>query len=193
MLSGNGPHGTPRPLRVALLCSRRAPGLEALLSTGTRGSTFELTVVVTSDPDCTERRCLTEADVPCEVHDIRACGAGVRDIEARRRYDRATVDLLARSRPDLVILCGYLHIVTGPLLEAYPDRIVNVHDSALPHYPGLHAVRDAIFAGERATRSTLHVVTDVVDAGPPLLRSWAFPSGVRLTFSRPTRMRTANG
>ena len=83
-----------------------------------------------------------------------------------------------------MILCGYLHILTGPMLEAYPERIINIHDSDLtltdalgrPKYRGLHAVRDAVFAGERETRSTVHLVTPEVDVGPPLFRSWAFPT-----------------
>jgi folate-dependent phosphoribosylglycinamide formyltransferase PurN len=100
----------------------------------------------------------------------------VRDLGVRHRFDRKTVALLAECRPDLIITCGYLYIVTGPLLEAYPGRVVNVHDSDLPAYPGLHAVRDAVIAGEQATRSVVHLVTAGVDAGPVLVRSWGFPT-----------------
>ncbi len=172
---------TSRALRVAVLCSRRAPGLSYLLDQDpNRGRSYELVAVVTSDPECAERERLAEAGVPRALHDIRrfyaARGAQLRDLGPRPDYDRATADILARHQPDLVILCGYLHILTAPMLESYPERILNIHDSDLPHYPGLHAVRDAVFAGERETRSTVHVVTPEVDVGPLLLRSWAFPT-----------------
>lgn len=175
-------------LRVAVVCSRRAPGLAHLLDAPERGWSYELVAVVTSDPECVERGRLVAADVPCLIHDIRAFyaarGARLADLGPRPDYDRATVELLAPHRPDLVILCGYLHIVTGPMLAAYPERVINIHDSDLmltdaagrPKYRGLHAVRDAIFAGESETRSTVHLATPELDAGPLLVRSQPFPT-----------------
>jgi folate-dependent phosphoribosylglycinamide formyltransferase PurN len=184
-------------LRVAVLCSRRAPGLAHLLDHDpNRGRSYELVGLVTSDPECVEREPLAEAGVPRALDDIRrfyaARGARLGDLAHRPDYDRATIEILARFRPDLVILCGYLHIVTPPLLEAYPERILNLHDADLtlrdgagrPRYPGLHAVRDAVFAGERETRSTVHLVTPEVDGGPLLLRSWAFPTHALIDAAR---------
>ena len=91
----------------------------------------------------------------------------------RNAFDAETADLLRGS--DVVILLGYLFVVTAPLLDAFPGRILNLHDSDLPRYPGLHATRDAICAGERETRSCAHVVTPQLDAGPVIARSRAFP------------------
>ena len=91
----------------------------------------------------------------------------------RKAFDAETAAMLRGC--DVVVLLGYLFVVTEPLLDAFPGRILNVHDSDLPRYPGLHATRDAIYAGERETRSTVHVVTPVVDAGPVIARSRAFP------------------
>jgi phosphoribosylglycinamide formyltransferase 1 len=183
-----GHDATPHALRVAVVCSRRAPGLSHLLDAPERGRSYQLVAVVTSDPECVERRRLAAAGVPCLLHDIRgfygARGARLEHLGPRPQYDRMTVELLAPHRPDLVILCGYLHIVTAPMLDAYAERVVNIHDSDLtltdaagrPTYRGLHAVRDAVFAGERVTRSTVHLATPEVDFGPLLLRSWAFPT-----------------
>ena len=91
----------------------------------------------------------------------------------RKAFDAETAALLRGC--DVVVLLGYLFIITEPLLSAFPGRIFNVHDSDLPRYPGLHATRDAILAGERETRSSVHVVTAEVDAGPVVARSEAFP------------------
>jgi len=161
-------------LRVAVLCSRRAPGLAYLLDR----KAHNLVCVVSSDAECVEQEELVRAGVPHLVHDI----GRLPDLAHRPDYDRETVRLLTPYEPDLVILSGYLRIVTTPLLEAYPDRVINIHDSDLalvneqgrPRYPGLHATRDAIFAGERETRTSVHIVTADVDGGPLLLRSRAF-------------------
>ena len=93
----------------------------------------------------------------------------------REPFDAETAAMLRPFHVDAVICLGYLYVITEPLLMAYPDRILNVHDSDLPRYPGLHATRDAIYAGERETRSSVHLVTPQLDVGPVLARSEAFP------------------
>lgn len=177
----------PSPLRIALLFSHRAPGLEHLLSDPNRGRLWELSVALTSEEALPElRRPFAEAGIPFAAHPIRPfyrwLDEPLRDRDVRAVYDRATVDLLAPFRPDVVVLSSYLYLLTAPMLGAYPDRILNVHHADLtqrdgqgnPRYPGLRAVRDAIFAGESQTRATVHFVTEEVDRGPLLLRSWPF-------------------
>lgn len=168
-------------LRVAVLSTSRAPGLEYLLSRdNNRGRRYELVAFIATDPANRDLARVTAAGIPWATRDLRAfyagLGAPAHDLTARREYDRHTAALLGGVQADLVVTCGYLHILTAPLLEAYPNRIINVHDSDLPSYRGLHAVRDAVFAGERVTRSTVHIVTEEVDGGPPVARSWAFPT-----------------
>jgi phosphoribosylglycinamide formyltransferase 1 len=168
--------------RVAVLSTARAPGLDSLLDR------WEVVAFVATDPANRDLARAAAAGVPATVRDLRAfyAAAGVprRDLGARREFDRRTAALLAEHHVDLVVTCGYLHILTAPLLDAYPDRIINVHDSDLPSYPGLHAVRDAVFAGERSTRSTVHLVTAGVDTGPVLVRSWAFPTHPLISDAR---------
>ena len=98
-------------------------------------------------------------------------------------YDAATVERLQSYSPNLVVLASYLYLLTEPVMAAFPQQIINVHHSDLTRrddagrarYTGLRAVRDAIAAGERVTRATVHLVTPELDQGPALLRSWAFP------------------
>jgi len=127
-------------LKIAVLTSNRAPGLEDL-----------------------QRRLAID------------CVLQRRPVGNRMAFDRETADILLARDIDAVLLLGYLYIVTEPLLAAFPDRVINLHDSDLPHYPGLHATRDAIYAGERETRSAAHIVTAQLDAGPVIARSEAFP------------------
>lgn len=180
---------TDRPLRVAVLCSRRAPGLVHLLaSDSARGTAFDIVAVVTSESTCPEAGLLDACGIPGIVHDIRAFyearGSSVyRDFVTRRAYDRATVDLLTPFAPDLVLLDGYLYLVTKPMLEAYANRILNLHFSDLtirradhrPAYAGIRAVREALADGQVETSATLHLVNDEPDGGAPVVRSWHFP------------------
>ncbi|HEX7681160.1 MAG TPA: formyltransferase family protein [Thermoanaerobaculia bacterium] len=138
-------------LNVAVLCSSRAPGLESLRE---------------------------RVHVAC-VLDRRP----PRGRELREGFDAETAAILYPFDIDAVVLLGYLFVITEPLLAAFPDRIINIHDADLtlrnagggPRYPGLHATRDAIIAGERETRSSVHLVTRQLDAGPIIVRGDAFP------------------
>lgn len=176
-------------LRVALLSTSRAPGLAYLLERDPgRGRHWELVGFIATDPANRDLARVIDAGIPAATPDIRAfyaaTGTRRRDLATRRQFDRRTVALLEELHADLIVTCGYLHILTAPLLEAYPNRVINIHDGDLPAYPGLHAVRDAVLAGERATRSTVHIVTTEVDAGPPLVRSWSFPTHSLVTDAR---------
>ena len=178
---------TPAPLRVAVLSTARAPGLADLLADPDRGRVFELVGCLASDPAWRDHAAAAAAGVPVAVHDLAAfCarrGAPRRDLAARAVYDAQAAELLRPWRPDLIVLCGCLNIVTSPLLERYAGRIVNLHDADLtltgpdgrPRYRGLHATRDAVAAGEPETRSSVHLVTAELDVGPLLLRSGPFP------------------
>ena len=172
-----------------MLTSRRAPGLSWLLEQDPqRGRRYDLVVGMSSDARCEELPRLRAAGVPALSYDLGTfCGArgGKRgDLALRREYDARTIPFLKGYRPDLIVLCGYLHIVTEPLLAAFPDRVINLHDAdltviggdGLPRFRGLHSTYDALAAGRAETRSTVHLVTAEVDQGPPLVRSWAFPS-----------------
>jgi folate-dependent phosphoribosylglycinamide formyltransferase PurN len=176
-------------LRVAVLSTSRAPGLDHLLVRDpARGHRYDIVAFVATDPQNRDLGRATSTGIPTATLDIgqfyARAGARPGDLTLRRDFDRRTAGLLEGVHADLIVACGYLHVMTAPLLEAYPDRIVNVHDSDLPAYPGLHATRDAVFAGERWTRSTVHLVTESVDAGPSLIKSWAFPTHTMISEAR---------
>lgn len=165
------------PIRIGILCSKRAPGLDALFCHPLHGRDFEIACIISN------AEAAPAFDLPVTHHPIRSFlagrGADLRDLDARAEYDNATVGILDHHGVDTVVLLGYLHIITSPLLDAFHESILNVHDSDLlirtaegtPKYTGLHATRDAILAGERETRSSVHLVTSAVDGGPLLVRS----------------------
>jgi phosphoribosylglycinamide formyltransferase-1 len=177
-----------RPLRVAVLCSHRAPGLMYLLNRSPdRGVSFEIACVVTSEDTFDEEVRVERRGIPTLVHSIRRFaktrGASLyHDLDARRLYDAETVKRVESYFPDLLLLDGYLYLVTKPLLDAFPNRILNLHFSDLrqrdanggPRFPGIRAVRDALAAGCPETRATVHLVNDRPDDGPPIVVSWPF-------------------
>jgi phosphoribosylglycinamide formyltransferase-1 len=170
-------------LKVALLCSHRAPGLRFLLRDDPRrGELYDLVCCLSSAEESDARADAESAGLPHISHPIEYFSAarGVKrtDLTARVEYDWETLALLAPYRPDLLVLSSYLLILTTPLLSAFAGRIVNVHHADLtrgPRYVGLRAVRDAIFAGETETRATAHLVTERLDEGPIVCVSEPFP------------------
>ncbi len=167
----------PTPLRVALLCSKRAPGVRELLNDPVRGSLYELACVVSTERDFPEREEIVDAGITCVARTHPP-----KNLELRRKYDADTAFYLKAFDVDLVVLDCYLRILTAPMLEAFSGRIVNLHDSDLAltnaagarRYVGLRSTRDAIAAGETHTRATAHWVDERVDHGPILLRTDPF-------------------
>jgi folate-dependent phosphoribosylglycinamide formyltransferase PurN len=177
---------SPSPLRVAVLCSQRAPAFAELVA-AQESVGFKIVGVIASDPASAVVPDTAGSEIPCMVYDIqefyREENAPLSDLTMRPLYDTGIASLLQDLGAELVVLSGYLHVLTVPVLEAFPTRVINIHDSDLilqdpegrPRYRGLHSTRDAIAAGETETRSTVHLVSAEVDTGPPLVRSWSFP------------------
>jgi phosphoribosylglycinamide formyltransferase-1 len=108
----------------------------------------------------------------------RARGAGLdavhlspRDYADRDAYDRALTALLLARGVELVCLAGFMRLVGQPLLDVFPSRILNIHPSLLPSFPGLDAQRQAFEHGVRVTGATVHLVNAELDAGPIVLQS----------------------
>jgi len=186
-----------RPLKVAILCSGRAPGLLHVLNRDARrGAEYEVVCCVTSHETFAEEVRVERRGIPCVPHSIaQFChehGASLGDLEARAEYDRSTLTILEAYHPDVLLLDGYELLLTRPALHEYEGRIIDVHPSDLlqrtadgrVRYPGLRAVHDALMAGETETRASAHIVTDRLDDGPVLLRSWSFAAPEMAAWAR---------
>lgn len=175
------------PLRVAVLTSTDGPRLRYLLEADDgRGSTHRFVCGVVNDLGTGAADRLGDHGVPVEHHDIHDFyderGAPISDLDVRTAFDERLVAAIAEYEPDLVLLVGYLHVLTAPVLRRFHPRILNCHHGDLrlrdadgdPLYPGLDAVATAIRNGESVTRETVHVTTEAVDAGPIVVRSPPF-------------------
>lgn len=176
-----------QPIRVAVLASKGDVRLRHLLEEDpNHGASYELVGGVVNVAESAATDVLDAHDVPVverdiyEFYDDRSAPLG--DMAVRREFDAGTAEVLAAHDPDLVVLVGYLHVVTAPILDRFFPRIVNCHhgdltvrdEAGTPVYAGLDAVGDALAAGEPSTRETTHLVTEDVDQGPIVARSRPF-------------------
>jgi phosphoribosylglycinamide formyltransferase-1 len=148
------------PLRVGVLVSGRGSNLQAILD-ATREPGFPARVVVVlSDREravALERA--ARAGVCAEFVDPKAYGD-------RGAYDAALLASLDRARAELVCLAGFMRILGADFVRRLRGRLVNIHPSLLPAFPGLHAQRQALDHGVKIAGATVHFVDDGVDSGP---------------------------
>lgn len=88
----------------------------------------------------------------------------------RALYDAALAALIDRHQPDIVVLAGFMRILTADLVRHYRGRMLNIHPSLLPKYPGLHTHRRALEAGDHEHGATVHFVTEELDGGPAIVQ-----------------------
>lgn len=89
----------------------------------------------------------------------------------REAFDGALAQALEERRPDLVVLAGFMRIFTAAFIARFPQRILNIHPSLLPSFPGLHTHRQALAAGVKLHGATVHVVTPSLDSGPIVVQA----------------------
>jgi phosphoribosylglycinamide formyltransferase-1 len=102
---------------------------------------------------------------------IEAVHLNPRDYSDRTAYDRALAERLTSYHVDLVCLAGFMRLVGAPLLDAFPNRILNIHPSLLPSFPGLDAQKQALEHGVRVSGATVHLVTHELDGGPIVVQA----------------------
>jgi len=104
-------------------------------------------------------------------HGIPALHLNHREFAGRPEYDAALVKILTQHRVDLIILAGFMRIVTPVLLDAFPNRVMNIHPALLPAFPGLDAQKQALEYGAKVSGCTVHFVDAGTDTGPIILQS----------------------
>jgi phosphoribosylglycinamide formyltransferase-1 len=154
-----------RPVaRVAVLISGEGSNLQALIDAARAEQLGARIVVVVST------RAAARGLERARAAGIEALHLPAVRGEPRADYDAALAALLAARAPDLVVLAGFMRIVGSELVDAYAGRMLNVHPSLLPKYPGLDTHRRVLEAGERTHGATVHFVTAELDAGPAIIQ-----------------------
>ncbi|MCZ8516171.1 phosphoribosylglycinamide formyltransferase [Paenibacillus filicis] len=151
-----------RPLRIAVFASGSGSNFEAIaeaVKAERLDASIELLVCDRPEAKVVER--VREAGVP--VHLFRP-----KDYPDREAYEREILEQLRAKGVELVVLAGYMRILTNVLVDAFWGRMINIHPSLLPSFPGLHAVRQALEHGVKVTGITVHLVDGGLDSGPIL-------------------------
>ena len=138
---------------IGVLVSGEGSNLQALIDAG-----LPIACVASNKRDIRALERAAAAGIPARIFALD-------DYGDRARRDREMADWLTLRGVDLVVLAGYMHLLTSAFLERFPDRIVNVHPSLLPDFPGAHAIDDALAANVASTGVTVHYVDDGVDTG----------------------------
>jgi len=151
-----------RPHRVVVLASGSGSNLQSLIDTVHTPGGTEIVLVVGSRDGIVALDRAERAGIPTAVVTLAGRDRSERDVEL--------ASVVAGATPDLVVLAGWMSILTGAFLDRFPDRVINLHPSMLPSFPGLHAIRQALDWGVRWTGVTVHFAEEVVDGGPTILQ-----------------------
>ncbi len=152
-------------LRLGVLASGGGTNLQTLIDRSRDGSmAAEIVLVLSNNPGAGALKRAAEADIPTACIDHR-------NFDNREEYDREVVAALKRSRVELVALAGFMRLISGAFLEAFPNRIINIHPALLPAFPGLHVQRKALEYGSRFSGCTVHFVDSGMDTGPIIIQA----------------------
>ena len=159
------PNGRPPNGRLGVLISGRGSNLQSIIDAIGQGRLdAQIAIVVSSRDDAAGLKRATDAGI--ETMCLRP-----RDYAERDAYDSAMAGALEMHGVTLVCLAGFMRLVGPPLLAAFPNRMLNIHPSLLPAFPGLDAQRQALEYGVRISGATVHLVTSELDGGPIVLQA----------------------
>jgi len=149
---------------LAVLISGRGSNLQAFIDACARGELpAQIRVVICNNPGAAGLQRAVRAGITTLCIDHR-------DYSTREEFDHSLVRELNAHAVDLVVLAGFMRILTPVLIEPFLGRLLNIHPSLLPKYPGLHTHQRALDSGDTEAGATVHFVTPLLDGGPPVLQ-----------------------
>lgn len=150
--------------RLSVLASGNGTNLEAIIQ-ATKNADYPaiVSVVLSDQRDCFALERARKYDIPAVFIDPKL-------FPTKEAYDQMLVATIKEYRIDLVILAGFMRILSPLFVRSFPNQILNIHPSLLPEFPGLHAVKKALDARLSKTGCTIHYVDEGVDTGPLILQ-----------------------
>jgi len=147
------------------MASGHGSNFEALVAACREGRLAgQVELLVVNNPGCGAEERARRLGVPCRLLDHRR-------FAGREALDRALIAAFREAAVDLVVMAGWMRIVTPLLIDAFPDRLLNIHPSLLPSFRGVDAIGQALAAGVTLAGCTAHLVAPEVDAGPILVQA----------------------
>lgn len=154
-----------QPLKLAVLVSGNGSNLQAIIDRIAEGGiNAGIACVISNNPDAFALERAARHGIPALLHE-KSSFAG------RREYDTALVEILRGFGVDLVVLAGFMRILSDVMIDAFPNAIMNIHPALLPAFPGLNAQKQALEYGVRLAGCTIHFVDSGTDTGPIILQA----------------------
>lgn len=168
---------------LAVFVSGTGSNLRALYKRQYEDKTWPATIVavVSNKPDCLGARFANEAGIPLFAHSPK-------EFASKEDYEKHILSFLKEAKVDYIALAGYMKLVGPVLLDAYPKRILNIHPSLLPAYPGKQAVQDAWDDGASVTGVTVHYVDEGIDTGQVIAQNPVSVAGIETVDELYTRI-----
>ena len=145
-------------LATVVLISGNGSNLQAIIDAIAKGLAVEIRAVISNRPEAFGLQRAAQVGIPTHVIDHTQ--------GSRHDFETALSEKINTYAPDLIVLAGFMRRLTPDFVRLYSGRMINIHPSLLPKYPGLHTHRRVLSAGENRHGVTIHYVTDEVDAGP---------------------------
>lgn len=153
------------PLPIVVLISGRGSNLQSIIDAVTAGELpVEIRAVISNRPDVQGLQRAAQAGIVTQVVDHR-------QYPERAAFDAALQATIDDYQPQLVVLAGFMRILTPAFVQHYRGRMINIHPSLLPEFPGLNTHQRVLDAGRRETGATIHFVTEETDGGPAILQA----------------------
>lgn len=149
--------------RIAILASGSGSNFQAIVDASSRYSSYEVALCISDKSDAFVLKRAEKAGVT-------AFSIVPKLFENKNAYEQEIVRRLEENHIDFIVLAGYMRLIGSVLLEKYENRIVNIHPSLLPSFPGLHAVKQALDAKVKITGMTIHFVDAGMDTGPIIMQ-----------------------
>jgi len=154
-----------KPLVLGILASGRGSNLQAVIDAIEMGSLAARIGLVVSNKEN------AEALARAKKHDIPTFFSDPKAAASREAYDGILCDALKQHQVELVVLAGYMRLLTAAFVSPYREHIINIHPSLLPAFPGLHAQRQALAYGVKVSGCTIHFVDEKMDHGPVIAQA----------------------
>ena len=151
-------------INIGVLASGRGTNLQAIIEAVEEGIIEgEISIVVSDNPDAFALK-------RAEQHNIETRYIDFKSFKNGEDYDKRVVECLKEKEVELVVLAGYMRIISPYFIRAYKNKIMNIHPALLPSFPGLHAQKQAVKHGVKVSGCTVHFVDEGVDSGPIILQ-----------------------
>ncbi len=173
------PDSTPSLVSPSInnVCSQVAPIKLGIMASG-NGSNFDIVAQAIQDGQLNAQIQVliynnpsAQAAVKAANRDVKAVLLNHRNYESREEFDEKVVQTLRHYDVEWVIMAGWMRLVTSVLIDAFADRIINIHPSLLPSFKGIHAVEQALASGVKITGCTVHIACLEMDSGPILMQA----------------------